>query len=64
MVDGLVCDFLGWSCGRAAGFLGISVGFSDFLWDARFFLPFFWISLDFFSPVFWGLRSSEPWGWL
>ena len=62
MRDGLVCDSLGRSCGRATEFLGIGVGFSGFSMGCRVFSPFPWISLEFFSSVFWGLRGSEPWG--
>ena len=45
MCNGLVCDSLGRSCGRATGFLGIGVGFLGFLWDAGFF--------SFFSGFLW-----------
>ena len=40
MVDGLVGDFLGQSCGRATEFLGIGVGVLGFSMGAGFFLLF------------------------
>ena len=48
MVDGLVGDFVGRCLGWVKGFVGSVWDSRVFLWDAGFFLPFFWIFLDFF----------------
>ena len=58
---------------RAEGFPGVYVGLLDFFflsWDAGFLLfpSFFFFFVGplvfLFSFSFWGLRGSEPWGWL
>ena len=60
MVDGLDCGVLIRSFGRVGGFLGVCDGLSGFSGMQGFFSIF----LDLFSHVFWGVRSSEPGGWL
>ena len=68
----LVCWFLfGWI--RAEGFPGVYVGLLGFFFSffsgmqgfSLLFSPFLWVLWFFlFSFLFWGLRGSEPWGWL
>ena len=56
------CGILGLSSRWFEGFLGVCVGLSGFfsLGMQGFFSHF----VDFFSFLVWGLRGSEPWGWL
>ena len=67
--DALVRRFLFYLV-RAEGFPGVCVGFlGSFFLGCRFFLFFsLFVSfaglLNFFFYLFWGLRDSEPWGWL
>ena len=55
------CGILGLSSRWFEGFLGVCVGLSAFFLGMQGFFSLF---VDFFSFLVWGLRGSEPWGWL
>ena len=61
------CGILGLSSSWFAGFLGVCVGLSVifiYLFFALGMQGFFSHFVDFFSFLVWGLRGSQPWGWL